>query len=360
MPEVWGQLGRPDDPNPVSGRDSTGATARDPIQRPDGPVRAARVAVPGAPRRADTGCAGRGSGADRSPGVGIRDGVQARARGAPPQGRARPGRSARVVSRAGHASPGEAAAGGQGGADLPDAALDAAGGATGQRGRDRLESDRAERLALGVHQRGADGLHRRSPALPRGGRAGSWQGVRRDSELRLFSGVRHAAVPPSQMHRPPAAPLCRGPGGQERGGGVEPAGGATAARGDDPAGTAGAVGDARHRQACQRLEATLDRLLAAEQTDPDNARLGKLLRKHRAQLVTFLYVEGLAPTNNVAEREIRPAVVVRGTSGAIGVTGGPKRTRSRPASSGRVRSRGATSWGQWRSCCASRGQSRCN
>lgn len=75
------------------------------------------------------------------------------------------------------------------------------------------------------------------------------------------------------------------------------------------------LGEARYQQACQKLEAALDRLLAAEHTDPDNARLVKLLRKHREQLFTFLYVDGLAPTNNAAERAIRPAVVVRKTSG---------------------------------------------
>ena len=75
------------------------------------------------------------------------------------------------------------------------------------------------------------------------------------------------------------------------------------------------LGAERYQRACARLEAALDRLLEAEQTDPDNARLVKLLRKHRTQLFTFLYVDGLAPTNNAAEREIRPAVVVRKTSG---------------------------------------------
>ena len=70
-----------------------------------------------------------------------------------------------------------------------------------------------------------------------------------------------------------------------------------------------------YQRAAQKLEAALDRLLAGEHTDPDDARLVKLLRKHRAQLFTFLYVEGLAPTNNAAEREIRPALLVRKTSG---------------------------------------------
>jgi hypothetical protein len=52
-------------------------------------------------------------------------------------------------------------------------------------------------------------------------------------------------------------------------------------------------------------------VLAAEQGDPDNARLVKLLRKQRGQLLTFLYVDGLAPTNNATELAIRPAVLVR-------------------------------------------------
>jgi len=67
--------------------------------------------------------------------------------------------------------------------------------------------------------------------------------------------------------------------------------------------------------ACGRLEAALDRLLAGQYTDPDNARLAKLLRKQREHLLTCLYVEGVAPTNNAAEREIRPAVIIRKTNG---------------------------------------------
>ncbi len=63
--------------------------------------------------------------------------------------------------------------------------------------------------------------------------------------------------------------------------------------------------------ACGRLEAALDRLLAKNLTDPDNVRLAKLLKKHRAQLFVFLYEEGVTPTNAPAEQEIRPAVAVR-------------------------------------------------
>ena len=67
--------------------------------------------------------------------------------------------------------------------------------------------------------------------------------------------------------------------------------------------------------ACGRLEAALDRLLAGHYTDPDNARFAKLLRKQRPHLLTFLYVEAMEPTNNAAERELRPAVIIRKTNG---------------------------------------------
>jgi transposase len=63
-----------------------------------------------------------------------------------------------------------------------------------------------------------------------------------------------------------------------------------------------------------KLAAALDRQLAGHYTDPDNAKLAKLLRKHRSQLLVFLDDEAVAPTNARAEQEIRPAVVVRKTS----------------------------------------------
>jgi transposase len=60
-----------------------------------------------------------------------------------------------------------------------------------------------------------------------------------------------------------------------------------------------------------RIHAELDRLLAGNLTDPDNARLARRLRKHRAHLLVFLDREEVDATNNLAEREIRPAVVAR-------------------------------------------------
>ena len=65
------------------------------------------------------------------------------------------------------------------------------------------------------------------------------------------------------------------------------------------------------------LEVRLDALIAEGRhfTDPDNARLAKRLRKQRKHLLTFLDVEGVEPTNNRAERALRPAVIVRKTGG---------------------------------------------
>jgi transposase len=75
------------------------------------------------------------------------------------------------------------------------------------------------------------------------------------------------------------------------------------------------IGEHGYAVACGRLEAALDRLLAGHYTDPDNARFAKLLRKQRPHLLTFLYVDAMTPTNNAAEREIRPAVLIRKTNG---------------------------------------------
>jgi hypothetical protein len=71
------------------------------------------------------------------------------------------------------------------------------------------------------------------------------------------------------------------------------------------------------QQCAQGLEARLDVLIAPTRrfSDPDNARFAKRLRKHRPHLLRFLYVDGLEPTNNQAERMLRPAVITRKTNG---------------------------------------------
>jgi transposase len=67
--------------------------------------------------------------------------------------------------------------------------------------------------------------------------------------------------------------------------------------------------------ACGRLEAAFDRLLARHYRQVETVRFVKLLRKQRPYLFTFLYVAAVAPTNNAAERELRPAVIIRKTNG---------------------------------------------
>ncbi|MBC7099388.1 transposase, partial [Candidatus Bipolaricaulota bacterium] len=56
-------------------------------------------------------------------------------------------------------------------------------------------------------------------------------------------------------------------------------------------------------------------LRGAQVHRPGNARLAKRLRKQREHLLTFLNIEGVEPTNNRAERALRPAVFVRKTGG---------------------------------------------
>jgi hypothetical protein len=46
----------------------------------------------------------------------------------------------------------------------------------------------------------------------------------------------------------------------------------------------------------------------------DNPRLAKLLRKHRDSVLRFLHHDGVDATNNLAEREVRPAVIARNLS----------------------------------------------
>jgi len=67
----------------------------------------------------------------------------------------------------------------------------------------------------------------------------------------------------------------------------------------------------RYAARVRRLEARRDRLLAGRYTDPDNCRLANRLRKQRRHLFTFLFHDEVEATNNRAERQIRPAVVVR-------------------------------------------------
>lgn len=63
-----------------------------------------------------------------------------------------------------------------------------------------------------------------------------------------------------------------------------------------------------------RLHTRLDQLIAAEWADKHGRRLVKRLRRHRGELLTFLDQLDVPYDNNHAEREIRPAVIMRKNS----------------------------------------------
>jgi transposase len=79
-------------------------------------------------------------------------------------------------------------------------------------------------------------------------------------------------------------------------------------------------------QRAQALETQLDTLISRQRKlkDRDNVRFARRLRKHRPHLLRFLYVDGLDATNNLAERQLRPGVIIRKTNGCNRTKGGAK------------------------------------
>lgn len=73
----------------------------------------------------------------------------------------------------------------------------------------------------------------------------------------------------------------------------------------------GQVSGQRYRQACKKLEKQADRLLIPTRADPAEEKIANRLRKQRDHLFTFLYQENVDATNNLAERQLRPAVIAR-------------------------------------------------
>ncbi len=60
-----------------------------------------------------------------------------------------------------------------------------------------------------------------------------------------------------------------------------------------------------------RLRETIDRLIDPPGTDEPTEKVLNRLRKRKASLLTCLEVEGVDTTNNLAERQLRPAVITR-------------------------------------------------
>jgi transposase len=70
------------------------------------------------------------------------------------------------------------------------------------------------------------------------------------------------------------------------------------------------------RKRMRPLQKDVERLLEAGESSCDAALAGKCadILKHRKALWTFVRIEGVEPTNNQAERDLRHAVILRKTS----------------------------------------------
>lgn len=78
---------------------------------------------------------------------------------------------------------------------------------------------------------------------------------------------------------------------------------------------------------CAALEVELDQLLMEHEavTEPDSLRLLNRIRKQRYNLLTFLYHDEVDATNNLAERDLRPAVISRKTQGCNKTVAGARK-----------------------------------
>ena len=86
----------------------------------------------------------------------------------------------------------------------------------------------------------------------------------------------------------------------------------------------GTIGDHGYAVLRGKVHAELDRLPAGCYTDPDNARPARRPRKQREHLPRFLDHDEVDATNNLAEREIRPAVIARKLSAGNRTEAGAK------------------------------------
>jgi hypothetical protein len=73
--------------------------------------------------------------------------------------------------------------------------------------------------------------------------------------------------------------------------------------------------DAEYELKASRIEDRLDELIKKEPGHIEAKRLHKRLIKHRADLTRFLWEQALEPTNNPAERALRPMVIARKITG---------------------------------------------
>lgn len=75
------------------------------------------------------------------------------------------------------------------------------------------------------------------------------------------------------------------------------------------------LGEEVYSRRLGKIEKRMSEMALREYSDGQAIRLSKRLKKHGDSLLTFIRVEGVDPTNNKAERELRPSVIMRKTSG---------------------------------------------
>lgn len=75
------------------------------------------------------------------------------------------------------------------------------------------------------------------------------------------------------------------------------------------------LSDPKYEMGASRLEDRLDGLVKLNPAHAEAKRLHKRVKKYRPELTRFLWQEQLEPTNNPAERALRPLVVARKVSG---------------------------------------------
>ena len=74
------------------------------------------------------------------------------------------------------------------------------------------------------------------------------------------------------------------------------------------------IGKKQYEKCCRNLEKKADRLIIPPRPDPIEEKIANRLRKQRDHLFTFLYHQQVDATNNLAERQLRPAVIARKVS----------------------------------------------
>jgi transposase len=88
----------------------------------------------------------------------------------------------------------------------------------------------------------------------------------------------------------------------------------------------GELSDVLYEQRGRRLEERLKELAGGDYGDEHSRRIGKRLKRHENELTLFLWEDAVAADNNLAERSLRPAVILRKITGGSRSERGAKAT----------------------------------